>query len=262
MDPYQNVLPVKRARSDDVSTGVGSLELDYGEVHINHLRGEFNAFFYLFKCVDPINTNKSMFIKRSEIPALLDIAYSNKLCLLYNRSSPGDRFKLTTYAVYVAMENEVKMLKSFVFDDEQKKQEVATNTLRMLRMYGHSLWQEKDLSNYVLPWNTIEQLNQILFYMGVKYLYNKRTVYNTLKNSEWLFTEILETVRSKDKNHSQENLDASISKIDNEIISLTKKRGILLKTKQYHEFVAKTAEQKGKYPEDKEIVQEAKKQYN
>lgn len=256
MDPYQNVLPVKRARSDD-----GSLELDYGEVPINHSRGEFNGFFYLFKCADPIDRNKSMFIKRSEIHALLDIAYSNKLCLLYNRSSPGNRFEVTTYAVYVAMENGVKILKSFAFDDEQKKQEVAMSTLRMLRVYGRFLWQEnKDLSYYVLPQNTIEQFNRILFYMGVKYLYNKGTVYNAAKISELLFTEILETVRSMDKNHSQENFDASISKIDNEIMSLTKKRGILLKTKHYHESVAQTAELKGKYPEDKEILQEVKKQ--
>ena len=258
MDPYQyqNVLPVKRARSDD-----GSLELDYGEVPINHSPGIFNGFFYLFKCKNPMNSRNAMFIKRSEIPALLDIAYSNKLCLLYNRFSPGNRFEVTTYAVYVAMENGVKILKSFAFDDEQKKQEVATSTLRMLRVNGRFLWQEnKDLSYSVLPWNTIEQFNQILFYMGVKYLYKKGTEYNTGEFSKLLLEEILETVRCTDQNHSQENFDASISKIDNEIMSLKKKRGILLNTKQYHESVAQTAELKGKYPEDKEILQEVKKQ--
>lgn len=209
----------------DPSTVPPATVLDYAEVPEDADVGGFNALFYLFKCKDPDNPGKALFIKHSEVPLLLKKAHSGNYYVLYGIDPVASRIrteaekKYSTYGIYVAYEKKTNTY-SLQFTKKHSREPMDTSgemNLFLKRAGTQRLWQNygvRDIKGY----NHDDEIYRILFFMGVKY---------PDRCSKTLLDTIAETYENRARNQTENYFLRQFSRIDDKLKEVDEEREAL-----------------------------------
>lgn len=257
----------------DSSTVPPATEIDFSNVKSDKDHAGFNPYYYYFKCPDPENPEKSMFIKHNEIPLLLKKGFDEKCYLLHQGYYDHKAQAVPMYGIFVVRNNktkqyELKFMKHNAYESQPLK---TTKEMADVMEKGTKLWANERVR---VPYNDNYQDKYYvtLYLMGVKY--QNRCTYDLMKNIERVSIQ-------HDQNRSKEYYQRSISTRKDNIQSydkeirqsqeriqkLQKQKDDMEKGIQKDAFYqrvkaisARIAYLKNAHPEDEEIEKEAKKE--
>lgn len=245
----------------DPASATPAKNLDYSEVPVDDEIGGFNAFFYFFKCNDPTDTSKALFIKHNEIPLLLKKGMEEK-CYIFYATYESLWSMYTIRGVYVGKDEGKTTLKRFVnYSKKGRDDFTGQPTFKKYRdpsSQAKQLWPV--IGSYELDLAVIDKkfsndktmFYAVLFYMAVKY--PEKCLHKDA------FTLIYRTFLALNANRNKKYYDINIAKKQEEIIEIEQR---LQEARAAHQRMmlerfsmplsAKIAYTRDAHPEDNEI---------
>ena len=245
----------------DPASAIPAKVLDYSEVPADDEIGCFNAFFYFFKCNDPTNRSKSLFIKHNEIPLFLKKGLDEKCYILYSIYSSNWRV-YTTKGVYAGKGEDNKItLKQYTKDSDKSDNLSGNPTLKKYRdpsSQAKELWQ--GIGYYKSNFEMIDEkfnkdrtmFHAVLYYLAVKYPDKCR--------HKDAFSLIMNTFLSINVSRNKTYYEKNIPRMQEEVLELEQKlqrvknrQQRMLLERFSMPLAAKIAYAKGAHPEDTDI---------
>lgn len=244
----------------DPASATPAKELDYSEVPADDELGGFNAFFYFFKCMDPTNRSKALFIKHNEIPLLLKKGLDEKCYILYSTYDNIWRLN-TTKGVYAAMEKDKIILLQYTKDSE-KQIDVSENVT--LKRYRKADSQAKlswegigySKSNFEMidaKFNKDRTMfHAVLYYLAVKYpdKCRHKDAYSLIAQA-FLYINV-----SRNKTYYEKNIprmQEEVLELEQKLQRVKNRQQRMLLERFSMPLSAKMAYAKGAHPEDTDI---------
>jgi hypothetical protein len=242
----------------DPASAIPAKVLDYSEVTADDEIGCFNAFFYFFKCMDPTNRSKALFIKHNEIPLLLKKGLDEKCYILY--STYGNRL-YTIKGVYVGKEEGKTTLKQFEKYSEKDHDVSGNPTLKKYRdpsSQAKELWQ--GIGYYKSNFEMIDEkfnkdrtmFHAVLYYLAVKYpdKCRHKDAYSLIAQA-FLYINV-----SRNKTYYEKNIprmQEEVLELEQKLQRVKNRQQRMLLERFSMPLSAKMAYAKGAHPEDNEI---------